>query len=113
MNNQDETWSIYVPMEGVVAYRRISEPDESEPMVVVRMGEHTVNDLLHKRAAGMTIGDAVMKFKELLVQWAGDGLDEARYYCVGVMAEVTLAGELNAVEVAFRRQVEGAREVMN
>ncbi len=99
-----EKWQIYEPLDNVTAYRKGVEPDESEPVVVVRLGEHTLSGLLYELAGDMRIGDAIMRHKAEIIRWAADGWDEARYYCIGLLVEVTLAGEVLAAEVAFRRR---------
>lgn len=108
----DEKWQIYEPLDNVTAYRMGAEPDESEPVIVVRMGEHTLSALLYQYAGDTRIGDAIMKHKAEIIRWAADGLDEQRYYCIGLLVEVTLAGDVLAAEVAFRRRTVGTDETL-
>ncbi len=108
----DEKWTIYEPLDNVKAYRSGDEPDESEPVLVVRMGEHTLSALLYQYAGDKRIGDAIMQHKAEIIRWAADGLDERRYYCIGLMVEVSLAGDVQAAEVAFRRRTVGIDETL-
>jgi hypothetical protein len=108
----DEKWQIYEPLDNVTAYRSGAEPDESEPVVVVRMGEHTLSALLYQYAGDTRIGDAIMQYKAEIIRWAADGLDEQRYYCIGLMVEVTMAGDVLAAEVAFRRRTAGISDTL-
>lgn len=102
----DEKWQIYEPLDSVTAYRKGDEPSEAEPVIVVRLGEHTLSGLLYNLAGNKRIGDAIMQHKADIIQWAADGWDEARYYCIGLMVEVTLSGDVLAAEVAFRRRTD-------